>query len=358
MIFCVDSNKECLFKNLSFTYKINHNIFLHTLLPINDKDFLFGYKLDHINGNFVKICFGKKKLHIQFSLFKDYEVWKSEKNNIYFSNYPTNFVEKTNIPDILDISFSNDNWVTKKFNWIKNFLSIRKSRSLEPEQVIHKIRSRLIRNLKILDTFTNDVSKIVFTGGLDSGVNALLAHNIGINFECLVNSEHSLLWNLPFNSVTIRDSNIRKDRISEENIKESFYQPECNNSITGFFGDTTLLHNSTLYFQSKHFSSHDYEDQLHDRNHNKNFVFKNISQMELSIVRLLKDTKFQQWFEDFIILDTYRDIELAKLVLQLSDENLIRQFGTGFIQKEIISELKSDNNKIICKYKNDYSKFV
>jgi hypothetical protein len=78
--------------------------------------------------------------------------------------------------------------------------------------------------------------------------------------------------------------------------------------------------------------------------------------MKLAIIKILITTKFRQWFDNFVILDPYRDIELTRLIVSLPLVDLLEQFGSAWVQKEIIASMDSLYLNKILKNKNVYNK--
>jgi hypothetical protein len=218
-----------------------------------------------------------------------------------------------------------------------------------------QVQQRLEQNLQICLDLSQS-KHVVFTGGLDSGLLAFMAHHCQQKFTAVISSEFKEYWkNLPF-PVCYAELQQGMSGIDDDNVKPSFYQKEHTQAITGFFGDTSMLHHGSLYGQSVGLT--DPIDNLYDENQDLSLPkFKNEHQLRLAIVKLSLNTKFRHWFDNFEIFDPYRDPTFLDIITGLSCSELVKQFGTASLQKNIIKNYNPDYLKYICDKKNNYEKF-
>jgi len=223
------------------------------------------------------------------------------------------------------------------------------------DSTVAQLKECLWKNLKKCLELSS-TKWIVFTGGLDSSLLVFLAWHNRCVFNALVSEEFKNFWDLPFNTHYAKLQNY-PEGFEHHTIKSSFYQPEYNHSITGFFGDTTMLHHGSMYYQSKHLASPLTDDQLYDRADTNLPLFDSEIALRASIVKLSLSTKFRHWFPNFEILDPYRSPLLLDIIMKMSCQDLVHQLGSGILQKTLIKDLDPLNLNYICRRKNDYSQF-
>lgn len=308
----------------------------------------FGYRLSEYGGNFVEFVFGEEEIKIEFSFYKDFTL-----------GFGPGII-LTNIKKYIETPYSQ---LIVKFychdemgvNWghYKKIKSAFTPETKSWQEVLDFVEQRLYSNILTCSTLSSP-TKIAFSGGLDSSTLAFLAHTNNLEFVGVVaNHTRPYLKNLPFaveyndtsNGIEFAHSQI------DNNVKPGFYN--VNNLITGYYGDLALLHHGELYAQSKHLSSAQhkcYDNGVYSPEH----VFDNETALRSAIIKLHSLPTFHQWFDDFQILDPYRDPELFLAVNSLGTEDLIRQLATGDLQKDLIAKCNPDWLDYICQYKNEY----
>lgn len=338
----------------------------NSVLPISDcigsstwlhrayqQDF-YGYQLGKHGGNFVNFDLSKSKLVVDFSFYKDFVLTQDLPNGILLSNInsqlPTVFngVVTADLTDA-EVKFANYD--------LRHIFSNKASISLE--QAASIVKNILVENLKKIATERELL--ISYSGGLDSGTLAWLSYYENIPFTAVVENRFKQVWNLPFDHcyLDLLSSPPAPAYHWDTPIAAHFYHPESSGIVGGFYGDIALLHHRDLYYQSCHLTTTNLDLHEHyDRAPKSQFPqFQNRYSMLGGIVKLHMIPQFRQWFENFEILDAYRDPRLVETVLQLDIDDLLIQFKTAYIQKYIINNMSNTCWKFLCDYKNDYSKF-
>lgn len=304
------------------------------------KPILYGYKLGEHGGNFVEFIDNK----IKFSLHKDFKLYRT--SEIFLTNITVEGEELPN--DIIEYDLETHEY--KRYQPIIGQLSY--------ENVVQKITNILLENIQTCLELSDP--KIVYTAGLDSSTLAYLAHYHGIDFTCLIHDKYKDKFHVPFNNIRYCEFQQNPEFVTVygpiDNIKPGFYQDENNYLITGYYGDNTILHHKELYHQTKHLCQVDIN--LYDLTA-PSFDTKLNSKEDIinAVIYINTQNYFRQWFDDFQILDPYRDPRLFETVLSLPLKDLIEQFGSAKIQKDIIRSMNNVWLKNICEHKNDYSKF-
>lgn len=342
---------------------LNHSIdlgndqWLHTCWPLTNYTSV-GYQLGEYGGNFVNISVGSNNLVlVKFSFYKDFYLTHDPDNGIILSNIA---VHHKKIPNtVVSAELFNSKLklihfeVTKFFN-IQQLLTF--------DQAVDRLEQHLAANIVQCAQKTNQ-TKIVYTGGLDSSTNAFVAKKYGVDFVAVVNQNHKKYWhNLPFDQVQYSHVQLCPEQPPTQgltdNIKSSFYQKDFDQLITGFFGDLVMVHNHTWFQQCSQWSTNHYRYPVYDKTVLQHAVpFSNKIQAKAAVLKNHSIPWFRHWFDDFEILDPYRDPEILKTTMSLSFEDLVEQAGTARIQKQLIDKLGVDRHSFVCDYKNDYSKF-
>lgn len=300
----------------------------------------YGYKLGEYGGNFVEFHDGV----VKFSYHKDFKLYKN--NEILLSNISINGEELPN--DIVEY-----NLVTQEYKQYQYDLS-----DLAYDVVINRVKDILLENIQ--QCIKLSLPKIVYTAGLDSSTLAYLAQHNGIDFTCVIPDKYKNVFSLPFKNIESYECQLQPEFIIQlgtmNNIKPGFYQAENNNLITGYYGDNTVLHHKELYHQTKHLC--DVSVELYDLTPPSITSLLNSKEDIINAVKYINTQNyFRHWFDTFQILDPYRDPRLIETVLSLPLKDLIEQFGSAKIQKDIIKSMNRDWINNICEHKNDYSKF-
>lgn len=303
-------------------------------------DNMYGYKLGDHGGNFVEFADD----NIKFSFHKDFKLYRN--NEVLMTNLPIDGEEVSN--DIIQFNINSQECHKKQFNYSE----------ISYNDAVKSITDILLDNIKTCVNIADP--KIVYTAGLDSSTVVYLAHYNQIDFCCLIHNKYKDRLPNPFTNVEyVEFQEYPKFNISVgpiENIKPGFYQAENNNLITGYYGDNALLHHRDLYYQSKHLC--DINIELYDLTPPSDYKpFKDKTDIINSVMYINTQNYFRHWFEDFQILDPYRDPRLLEIVLSLPLKDLIEQMGSAKIQKDIIKSMNHSWLNNICDHKNDYTKF-
>jgi hypothetical protein len=217
---------------------------LYTNFEFTSTNKLIGYKLGDHGGNFIEfIRCDLVGLIIKSSFFKDFDFYSDSNSEVLLSNNPHYYKPTLRYRDTLVFYIDGDNIRTENFSWNSFF------QTTDDTNQVLKIKERLIQNINTCHLLDSNKTKIAFTGGLDSGTLAFLVHHYKqFDFDCIVNQCHvEILDNLMFDNVIIESSSVRTGILGgDANIKETYYQEYLNHTIHGFYGDCTLLHNSTF----------------------------------------------------------------------------------------------------------------
>lgn len=302
----------------------------------------FGYKLGHYGGNFIKF----HDNIINFSYHKDFKLYYND--DIVATNLP--IAENKLSNNIISINTHNGKTSSYEFTHFNE---------LSYDTVVKHVYDILLENLKECASVTN--LRIVFTAGLDSSTLAFIAHKHNINFTCLIDDRFKFN-NLPFKNIEYVEFQKHPEFTvtmgPADNVKEGFYQPENNFLVTGYFGDNCMLHNSDMFYQAKSLHSNPDSVLLYDQKKSSEYTqFKTKEDLVNAITYINTQNYFRHWFENFQILDPYRDPRIPHLISRLDIDNLVDQIGSGKIQKDIIRSIDHSYIDLLCDYKNDYSKF-
>jgi len=344
MFFTVSSHAhDCL----PYSKKITNNLWLHTASP----DQFVGYRLGELGGCFVSI--DTEALLINYSFFKDFDLWHSEELGILISNN-TPVQGQTLANDIVSTKIVDQKTQHSYFDWRTFYNQPRISKN----QAVDTVKQLLLDNLLECQKVSSQNLQVVFTGGLDSSTLAFLCHFHRLPFKCLLDHNHQGYWkDLPFDN--IQYVKVGTDPYSDlPDVRASFYQAEHNCAVTGFFGDCTVLHHSALFAQCQDLPYYAKVDNVYSNEPVEQLPrFRNTNQVLSAVRNTLISTRFRHWFKDFLVLDAYRDPRLAAAVMSLDWQDLVEQFGSGYIQKEIIKSLNPQWLDLICDSKNNYEKF-
>jgi hypothetical protein len=348
MIFSIAKKN---FFQYPFEIRLGNEWNLYSWHEINDQK-TFGYKIDHIGGNFLEFALLDLEATIKFSFFKDFDVYQDLDNGILLSNDPRH-CKGSILHDIIEFRVNGDGSSCVFYDW----RSFKISADTSKTAMIFNIKQKLISNLMQCRPDAGSAMKIAFSGGLDSGTLAFLAHDLGLDFVCVISKEHEFLCeNLPFRNITLSNLSTKVDAWGDAlDIKQHFYHADMNHCITGFFGDCTMMHNNTLYYQCEKWC--DSSTQIYDRQADHNVpVFTTKGQILLAMIKILRSTRFRHYFDNFLIVDPYRDPEITKLLMNMTWPDLISQFGSAWIQREIIAGMNVSWLDLLCRYKNEYKK--
>lgn len=335
MYFVLSKNKA----NLPYHKNIN-GLWLSTLHDVD----MYGYQLGDVGGNYVNFTDSS----INFSLHKDYKLYSSE--DIILTNIEIN---GSLLPsNIISFDFLTHSCTYYEFS---------NGSELSYDLVVKNVYDILLENLNACAKISEP--KIVYTAGLDSSTLAYMAHANNIDFTCLIDSRYKDRFkNLPFANIEyVEFQRYPEFEISYgpvDNIKEGFYQPENNMLITGYYGDNSVVHNTDMFYQAKHLHPNPDDIFLYHIKEPSNYTKYNSKQEMLEGIKYINSQNyFRHWFDNFQILDPYRDPRLSSAIMQLSLFDLIEQVGSAKIQKDIIASLDSKWLDNLCEHKNDYSKF-
>jgi hypothetical protein len=305
---------------------------------------LLGYRLGDHGGNFVEVA--QDGVHVQWSFYQDFDIKQDLAQGVLLTNDPAMPGTKL-APDVIGLSVPDHAMKLHSMDWRPAL-----QRELDPAEAVHQIRQRLSENLVHCLDQAQAPHRIVFTGGLDSGVLAFMALHQGREFQCVVNTQHRQIWtDLPFPQIIYRDSSVPIG--ADPCVRESYYDADMTDCVTGFFGDTALMHNRTLYDQCRDLGAPPVD--LYDRAAPDPAPrFRNQFQARQASINIMRTTRFRQWFPDFRILDPYRDPDITQLVLSLPWNELCSQFGSAWIQREIIQSFDPGWSRFLLKHKNEY----
>lgn len=323
---------------LPFHYEVKGN-WLSTSVNIDNKQ-LYGYKLGSDGGNFVEF---ETEL-IKFSYHKDFKLKTTD--NYIITN--------------LDIEGNclHDDIIEYHYNGIVKQYSSDLPLETNYIDVVNSFKNLLLENIKTLVEIN---TRIVYTAGLDSSLIAFLAHAYDIDFTTVIQDKYNF-FNLPFKKIEYASIQKMPEFLIpyglKNNVKPGFYQPINNNLITGYYGDLCALHHNQMYHQSKHMLKKQEKIVLYDKAEPENYPLFNSKDELFGCIKYLNlQNYFRHWFENFQILDPYRDPRLFFTLCKLNLDDLIIQLGTGNIQKQIIEDLDSKWLENICDFKNNYDKF-
>lgn len=321
-----------------YHYKIRGN-WLSTSVDL-DTSTLYGYKLGTYGGNFIEFLTNS----IKFSFHKDFKLTKNEDFILTNLEVPGKLLDNDTIQYYYDGTVKHYPYEIKKETTYKN--------------VVENFKNILLENIK---TLSSENTRIVYTAGLDSGLIAYLAQSNDIKFTAVIQDKYRF-QNLPFESVEYFNTQKMPEFSitygSTNNVKPGFYQTVNNNLITGYYGDLCGLHHNQMYHQSKHLMTTKKKITLYDKAKPEDYsVFADKEEIIFCIKYLNGQSYFRHWFDNFQILDPYRDPRLFLSLLSLKLNDLIIQLGTGMIQKDIVKGLNPKWLSNLCEYKNDYEKF-
>ena len=322
--------------HLPFHYNINGK-WLSTAYDL-EKQTLYGYK----PANYVEFIDSQ----IKFSYLKDFKLMKND--DIILTNLE---IEGEYLPnDIIEYDINSESYSIYEID-----ISVELNYNTVKSKVFDILTENILNCVNLYDP------KIVYTAGLDSGLIAYIAQQHNIDFTCVMLPKYKDKFkNLPFKR--IRYSEMQKgigiDYGRTDNIREGLYQHENNNLITGYFGDNTMLHHVDLFYQTEHLHPNSKSLSLYDNRQSNNFPKLNNKQDILNaVLNFNRACYHRQWFSNFQMLDPYRDPRLFETILRLPLVDLIEQFGTAKIQKDIMKSISMEWYDNLCKFKNDYTQF-
>jgi hypothetical protein len=348
---------------LPVSRQINSTLWLHTI----DHKLDYGYRLGAHGGNFLNFKLGDHKLEIDFSFFKDYVLSQDIKSGVLLSsaNLHANKIKSNAIKAIMQ----SDNSIKFVYYDLKDLI-LQRTEPVSLVDAINRIEKILVENLfELQQQTTNQLLKISYSAGLDSGTLAWLCHKHKIDFVALV--DHKLwpkLNNLPFKTVVAEISSPVDLNTIDHTSWTSFVpgntyfcNPQHNNYVSGFYGDLTMLHIRHMYIQSKHLVTdkldniEEYDHGQYDNNRYENLKFRNRQDLVNSIIKIHLEPHAREWFLNFETTDPYRDPRFLKIFLSLSTNDLVKQFKTAIVQKTIIKNIEPNCYMFMCKNKNDFS---
>ena len=320
--------------------RLNHHVKINNMwLSTINADKFYGYKLGTHGGNFLEIT----NTGINFSYHKDSELYFNE--NVYITNLE---IEGTQHPsDIVSFDFGSTTCTRYKYSTAQ--LNYETAKSL--------VYAILLENILQTKHYKH---KIAYTAGLDSSTLAYIAHANNIDFTCLIRTKlKDKLLNLPFSDIQYHEITMPEFAYygTGKHVQHGFYQPENNNTVTGYYGDLTVTHNGDMFEQARDLYISDNDIKLYDPTVLKYDKFNSMDDMRHAIKYINTNFYFKHWFENFQIIDPYRDPRLVEVILSMNDTDMIEQVGTGKIQKDIIKSLNSEWLNNLCEYKNNYEKF-
>lgn len=312
---------------------------------------VLGYRLHEYGGNFVMTKkFSHDHVAVTWSFYQDFPLYQDLDRGILLSNDPRAQGQSIKSDNIgLEIKGKSSTW--HSMPW-RSYLTSR----LSTDRVLTALVQRISDNLQTCLAVSSRPNKIVFTGGLDSGLLAFMALQQQQQFLCVVNERHKNIWPiLPFADVCFRHSCVRSDIWQpDQSVRESYYDADMVDCITGFFGDTAMMHNGTLYQQCAALDRP--EVDVYDLSASQpSHLFQNQFQARQTVINIMRYTKFRQWFDDFRILDPYRDPGITQLILSLPWQDLCAQFGNAWIQRAIIKQLDPSYCNFLLEHKNEYA---
>ena len=313
------------------------------------QDGLLGYRLNEHGGNFVQVISTQHGSTVAWSFYQDFDLYQNLDHGILLSNDPRT-VGSPIPPDTIGLDITAESMIWRYMPW-RSWFTTQRSR----QEVISALVQRLLDNLSACLSVTHQPYKIVFTGGLDSSLLAFMALHHQHPFQCVINQDHRHVWSaLPFADIIYRRSESRPDPwLPDSIVSESYYDDDMTDCITGFFGDTAMTHNRTLYDQCAGLDPPSVE--LYDRNPPDPAPrFTNQFQAKQAVLNIMRTARFRQWFQDFRILDPYRDPGITQLVLSLPWVDLCAQFGNAWIQRDIIESLDPTWCEFLLQHKNEY----
>lgn len=347
MYFEVTRNPKSV---LPISDRIGNSTWLHRAYQ---QDFC-GYQLGIYGGNFINFDQSRDELEIGFSFYKDFVLTQDLSNGVLLSNINRHLPAVSS--GIVAARISSTEVKFTNYD-IRRIFSNKVPISLTQAAVV--VKRILIENLKKVAADRRLL--ISYSGGLDSGTLAWLSHHENIPFTAVVEPRLKKIWNLPFDHCCfdLVDAPSDPEHQWSAPVAAHFYHSESNGTVGGFYGDLALLHHRDLYYQSCHLATTDLDMHEHyDRAPSSQLPkFQNYYSMLSSIVKLHMVPQFRQWFDDFEIIDVYRDPRLFETVLQLNVDDLLTQFKTAHIQKYLINSMSNTAWNFLCNHKNDYSKF-
>jgi hypothetical protein len=336
---------------LPVTDKIYDGVWLHR----QTAQLNYGYCLGQHGGNFINFDIQLPRLDISFGFYKDFVLTQDPGQGILLSNIQPSLTPLPGSVIAAHVSESGIKFAHRKLDSV-----FTKKSHLSLQQVAHTVRALLIENLKTIQQQAPLL--IAYSGGLDSGTLAWLAHSEGLKFTAVVDPEYNLPVDLlPFDWVysSLTHGPDLPAHAWSANTVSHFYHEDINQCVGGFYGDLALLHHRDLFGQSQQLTSTCFAHTEHyDTAPDSQLTpFQTHNAMLASIVKLHLAPQFRQWFDNFEIFDAYRDPRLFEVVLQLGIDDLLLQFKTAYIQKYLVGQIDQQCWKVLCDYKNDYTKF-
>lgn len=350
MWFSIDRSNQPQ-TNLEHVIDLGHGWYFRSYLPLVDTVTKWGYDFQSPHsGNAVIVQQQGSRVVLDLSLFKDFDLVHDQRRGIAITNLDVPGADP--LPrDTVHCEFHQGQLDTQKMSW-KNLLGSRGSKTAS--EVKQKITQILQRNILSRRRYGNDLLA-VFTGGLDSGTICAVLDSMDLDVRYIISESHMMYWPDLEPTCIVAKGSYRQENYSPY----SFYHRDLSGALTGFFGDTVCLHNATLYAQSRDLISNDLDaEDLYDVCPDNAQSFYHVLQIDKAIQNIVLSTKFVHWYPDFEIIDPYRDPEILQSVCCLDLENLVKQFGSAWIQRDIVREVAPEWLPRLCKKKNDYSQFT
>lgn len=332
MIFCVSHR---IIDHAEFPYVRSVNgLLVYSSTPLEDCNF-FGYRLSSFySGNWWTIEFSGDQVRFARSVLADYR-WGSDVNNgVLLTNHP-NFLKiyLSSLAVSASVCCKNSKITLEKYR----FNSKRDTKDLV--SVTDEVQQRLLQNFDILLSQYN-CQHVSYSLGMDSSVNVLNSLSKPVTILITDRTQKELLsHNVSFIDNQIMSPEIRSRRpefgTADRQVDQHFY--DVQRVIDGSYGDLTLGH--TGFFsrlppeERLKFST----DQIYDSRPSNLPPLATRNQILYELVNTAVHEARRGIFSDHCVYDTYRDIDLLEMLMQLSTDELIRQLITGHIQKCILA---------------------
>ena len=337
---------------LPISCKISDNIWLHRQQEHSHQ----GYCLGNHGGNFVNFDIKKSSLDVNFGFYKDFILTQDFTQGILLSNIRPELTPISS--SMISAHVSNSEIKFKNYDVV----SIFKKKSYQSlQQVAITVKNIIVDNLKKIQEL--GPLTIAYSGGLDSGILALLAHSENLEFTAVVDPVYNLpVKKIPFSWCysSLTKCNLFTLYSWPAVSAPHFYHQEFNRCVGGFYGDLSMLHHRDLFYQGQYLTTTNFDKWDHyDITPSSCWTpFRDYNSMLAGIIKLHLTPQFRQWFDNFEIFDAYRDPRLFEAVLQLNIDDLLLQFKTAYIQKYLIDNINFQFREFVCDQKNNYSKFV
>lgn len=328
--------------------QISSNTWLHQLHTAS----MQGYRLGDHGGNFVTFDHVDLSLVINFSFYKDFFLTQNLAQGTLLTNIDDSGSKISQTVIAAQITHNKIN-----FGYYNTRSMLQPKSNALRSHVIAKIKNFLIENILEIKKHVGQLS-IAYSGGLDSSTVAWLAHQQKIKFTAVVSQDFRHLWpNLPFDCryCDLVPAPGGTKFAWPSNTVDHFYQ--IDSCVGGFYGDVAVLHHKDLYHQSKRLTNHITNNSYHNDTTCALPEFLSITQLNASVVKIQLIPQFRHWFDNYETPDPYRDPRVVETVMQLGLWNLVEQFDSAYIQRQILDGIDANCVDFVCDHKNDYTKF-